>query len=212
MNNDRTWKNTSRNVINALVRLIGLGLLLFGLWVAVQTIQIVLELYQTPESIERFATAIERGSNIDKALGPIRKILTGNPNTGKVPPPLTKQQHTLAKLQQEIDRLYQTSQFTMEKQKKLLQENAIQPKQLLNFDIDDYKQRLKAESSYKQLLNQENKSIRFSYFFAWGIVLLLLLLTGSLSLSAIKIGGQLALYDSQIKQFAQELIRTYSKK
>ena len=46
---------------------------------------------------------------------------------------------------------------------------------------------------------------RLSYFVAWIIAILLLMLVGRLSIAAIKTGGELALYDLQIKRFAKYL-------
>lgn len=50
-------------------------------------------------------------------------------------------------------------------------------------------------------------TLRLSYFIAWPIVMLLLLLVGRLAMAAMKTGGELALYDVQIRRFARELIR-----
>ncbi len=45
-----------------------------------------------------------------------------------------------------------------------------------------------------------------SYFAAWVIVILLLMLIGRLAITAVRVGGELALYDVKIKKFARELI------
>jgi hypothetical protein len=50
-------------------------------------------------------------------------------------------------------------------------------------------------------------TLRLSYFIAWPIVMLLLLLVGRLAMAAIRTGGELALYDVQIRRFARELMR-----
>jgi hypothetical protein len=50
-------------------------------------------------------------------------------------------------------------------------------------------------------------SFRLSYFVAWVIVILLLLLIGRLAIAAVHTGGQLVLYDRHIKRFARELLR-----
>ncbi len=55
------------------------------------------------------------------------------------------------------------------------------------------------------------ETFRFSYFIAWPIVLLMLLLIGRLALAAIKVGGELALYDVQIKRFAAGLLREVAR-
>ena len=52
-----------------------------------------------------------------------------------------------------------------------------------------------------------NSDIRVSYFFAWFVAILLLLLIARIALGAIKTGGELVLYDVQIKRFAKELAK-----
>lgn len=47
---------------------------------------------------------------------------------------------------------------------------------------------------------------RLSYFVAWVIAILLLMLVGRLAIAAVKTGGELALYDLQIKRFAKYLM------
>ena len=49
--------------------------------------------------------------------------------------------------------------------------------------------------------------VRVSYFIAWVVDLLLLLLLARISLMAIKTGGELALYDAQIKKFARQIVK-----
>lgn len=51
---------------------------------------------------------------------------------------------------------------------------------------------------------------RLSYFVAWIIAILLLMLVGRLAIAAIKTGGELALYDLQIKRFAKSLVQQAS--
>lgn len=46
---------------------------------------------------------------------------------------------------------------------------------------------------------------RFSYFMAWLIAILLLLLVGSLAIAAVRTGGELALHDVQVKKLAKAL-------
>jgi hypothetical protein len=53
---------------------------------------------------------------------------------------------------------------------------------------------------------------RFSYFIAWAVVLLLLMLIGRLTIWFIKTGGELALYDVQVRRVARALIREAGKK
>lgn len=57
----------------------------------------------------------------------------------------------------------------------------------------------------------QNGGIRLSYFIAWVVDLLLLLLLARISLTAIKTGGELALYDAQIKKFAQQIVNANKK-
>jgi len=52
------------------VRLIGMFLLVVGVWLAVQVADEAWQLYQDPERVERFALAVERGSHIDAVLAP----------------------------------------------------------------------------------------------------------------------------------------------
>lgn len=49
-----------------IVRFVGLAVLFVGLWVGLKIILEAWALYQSPQRIERFAVAIERGSNLDK--------------------------------------------------------------------------------------------------------------------------------------------------
>lgn len=104
------------------VRLVGIVLLLFGLWTGIKVMLEGFTLYQNPIKIEAFAQAIENGSNIDKGLAPE----TGN-----------------------------------------------------EYAQDDF---------------------RLSYFAAWFIVLSLLMFVSMIAFTAIKTGGELALYDTKIKQ------------
>jgi hypothetical protein len=48
---------------------------------------------------------------------------------------------------------------------------------------------------------------RLSYFVAWVISLLLLMLIGRLAIAAIKTGGELVLYDRHVQQLAREIVR-----
>ncbi len=153
--NENTLDDAGRNIMSFLVRLLGFFLLLAGLWVALQVLLTAQELYEHPEKIERFAVAIEKGSNIDKTLAPLRDSL------------------------------------------------------ILETD---------SENGVKQYNETDKRpsvtgtgSIRVSYFFAWVIALLLLLLIARISLTAIKTGGELVLFDMQIKQFARMLAKESNK-
>ena len=141
MYEENSIDDVSKNVMSIIVRCIGMFLLLAGLWVAIQVLLEALELYRKPQHIERFAVAIEKGSNIDKSLVSIRNQVSGQ------------------------------------------------------------------EGEESVSASSRSNDIRVSYFFAWIIALLLLLLVGRISLTAIKTGGELVLYDMQIKQFARLLAK-----
>jgi hypothetical protein len=153
--NENTLDDAGRNIMSFLVRILGFFLLLAGLWVALQVLLTAQDLYEHPEQIERFAVAIEKGSNIDKTLAPIRdSLIAGN-------------------------------------------------------DSDNGVQRY--TETEKRPSPAGTGNIRVSYFFAWVIALLLLLLIARISLTAIKTGGELVLFDMQIKQFARMLAKESNK-
>jgi hypothetical protein len=136
----------SKDVMSIVVRFCGLMLLFIGLWIAIQVFNEALALYKDPANIERIATAIEAGSNIDKSIVPIRDSLLGEG-----------------------------------------EENI--------------------ESNNAAKIKENTDGFRISYFIAWVIDLLLLLLLARISLMAIKTGGELALYDTQIKRFARQIVK-----
>ncbi len=51
------------------------------------------------------------------------------------------------------------------------------------------------------------QNIRLTYFVAWVFAILLLMLIGRLAIAAVKVGGELVLYDLHIKRFVRELMR-----
>lgn len=153
--NENTLDDAGRNIMGFFVRLLGFILLLAGLWVALQVLLTAKDLYEHPENIERFAVAIEKGSNIDKTLAPIRDSLMVDSDTG----------------------------------------NGVK-------QYNDTEQRSATVGA---------GDIRVSYFFAWVIALLLLLLIARISLTAIKTGGELVLFDMQIKQLARMLAKESQK-
>ncbi len=51
------------------------------------------------------------------------------------------------------------------------------------------------------------RGIRLSYFVAWVVAILLLMLIGRLAIAAVKTGGELTLYDLQTKRLVRELMR-----
>ena len=52
-----------------------------------------------------------------------------------------------------------------------------------------------------------SSGLRLSYFAAWFIALLLIFVIGSLAMSAVTTGGQLALYDLQLKRYSRSVIK-----
>jgi hypothetical protein len=59
------------------------------------------------------------------------------------------------------------------------------------------------------LAEERTPAFRLSYFVAWAIALLLLMLVGRLSIAAVKTGGELALYDLQLRQLGRRLMRPH---
>ena len=139
-----SFNETSKDVLSVVVRLCGLMLLFIGLWIAIQVFNEALALYKDPTNIERMASAIEAGSNIDKSIAPIRETIVGEDET--------------------------------------------------NSDV-------------KTAAKENTEGFRISYFIAWIVDLLLLLLLARISIMAIKTGGELALYDAQIKKLARQLVK-----
>lgn len=56
-----------------------------------------------------------------------------------------------------------------------------------------------------------DETFRLSYFLAWFIVFLIFLLIGRLAMAAIKTGGELALYDTEVRLFARTLLKEAKK-
>jgi len=147
MSEDSGMEEVGRGIMSVFVRLLGLTLLLAGIWIAFHVLLEAYHLYQEPQRIERFAVAIEKGSNIDKSLVSFRDSAPGDEDEAT------------------------------------------------------------GTQSLREETTRSSGNVRVSYFFAWMIVLLLLLLIGRISLAAIKTGGELVLYDVQIKHFAKTLVR-----
>lgn len=76
-----------------------------------------------------------------------------------------------------------------------------------NIDANLSSVNLQSEKQTNTNSKARPKEIRVSYFFAWFVAILLLLLIARISLGAIKTGGELVLYDVQIKRFAKELAK-----
>lgn len=157
MNDNINIDDLGKGILAIVVRIIGMSLLLGGLYIAFQVMLEAMDLYKQPEKIQRFAVAIEKGSNIDSSLTSFRDTIISSPGTEE------------------------------------------------SGNIAGYEE--------KNAINKSNadNNIRVSYFLAWVIVLMLLMLIASVSLRAIKTGGELVLYDMQIKQFAKMLVKEASK-
>jgi len=134
--------SASTDLLSIIVRLFGLTLLIIGLYIGIKVIFEAWHLYEEPQRIERFADAIEHGSNLDSLLA---TISSDKPSIG-------------------------------------------QPQS-----------------------SQALPKLKMTYFLAWGIVVVLLMVIGSLASTAIKTGGQLALYDLQVKHIAKQLLTDAKK-
>jgi disulfide bond formation protein DsbB len=136
--------------LSIIVRLLGLVMLLIGLFVGIKVIFQAWDLYKEPQNIERFADAIEQGSHLDVMLAKFTPHPKANDNESVTQQPVQK-----------------------------------------------------TEASAE--------SLSLTYFLAWIIAVLLLMVIGGLASSAIRTGGQLALYDLQVKRFARQLIEEARK-
>ena len=144
----RDGLSTAQQVLAICVRLLGVVVLVAGAWTAVIVITEAWGLYREPERIERFAAAIERGSNLDQAFAPRRRSASGG-----------REDDSPAVAQQ----------------------------------------RSETTAGYD--------SVRLSYFVGWLVALGLMLVLGILAMSAISTGGQLALYDMQVKRLSRQIVR-----
>lgn len=136
-------------VITTIVRLLGMTLVIIGLYIGMKVVFEAWALYEEPQRIERFAKAIEHGSQLDSLIASFADKAPDGEENGAI------QQEPL--------------------------QHAKKPK------------------------------IRLTYFLAWGIVMILLMVIGSLASTAVKTGGQLALYDLQVKQLARQLLKQGAK-
>ena len=143
--NQQQQPSQTTEILAVIARLLGMVMLIIGLFIGIKVIFEAWSLYDEPQRIERFAEAIDHGSNLDKLLSSLQK------------------------------------------------------------------QTVSAEQAPNQInatpSRPEQASLRLSYFLAWIISLLLLMVIGGLAASAIRTGGQLALYDLQVKRLANELIK-----
>lgn len=138
------WTDRTTQLTHVVVRVFGFLLMIVGLWIGLKAINEAWGLYKQPQNIERFALAIEKGSNLDKTLSSVQRGESADGN-----------------------------------------ERGSEKESVLGF--------------------------RLSYFAAWILAILLLMLVGRLALAAVKTGGELALYDMQIKKFAKLLAQEANK-
>lgn len=133
-----------QHALAILVRLLGLVFLVIGIGAAVMILREAWGLYQQPAQIERFALAIERGSNLDKIFA--------------LP----------------------------------VQERAAAGEEATPAAAD---------------ATGAPQSFRLSYFAAWFLVLLLMLVGSIVAISAVSAGGRLVLYDTDVRQLSRAVIR-----
>ena len=153
---ENRWLDNTTQITQLIVRIVGFILMFFGLWIGLKVINEAWSLYQQPQNIERLARAIEKGSNLDKALSAAEK----SPTAGVPGDPEEARLASSARIREVNDAL----------------------------------------------------GFRLSYFVAWVIGILLLMLVGRLAIAAIKTGGELALYDLQIKRFAKHRVQQSSRR
>lgn len=157
-----SFYDASRDILAFFVRAFGLVLLLFGLWLALQVLNEAWQLYHEPGRIERFAQAVEKGSNIDRSIAPLQFEGATEDDT-------------------ESDASTSPNVYGEEAE----------------------------QAQQRQDTGQANAHYRFrlSYYVAWVLALLLLLLLARIALAAVRTGGELVLYETQMKRFARELVR-----
>lgn len=74
--------------IGLIVRLIGVALLCVGIAVALKVIAEAFQLYNQPQTIERFAQAVEQGSNLDAVFAPLAREPDAPARGSAATPPL----------------------------------------------------------------------------------------------------------------------------
>lgn len=142
---------------SVIVRIVGMVVLFVGLWVGLKVILEAWALYESPQRIERFAAAIENGSNLDKIFSA-----------------------TVERMSSQV----------------ISETPADEP-------------RLSTDESPNP--NETVPALRLSYFAAWFIVMMLMLIIGSLAMSAISTGGRLALYDTEVRKYSREVVREFAR-
>lgn len=165
-----------QQVIAAAVRLVGLAVLLLGLWAGAKVLFEAWALYANPARIERFAQAIEHGSNLDRLFSAA------------------------------IDRALKADKATMQSHGS--GDASVTPGSTTGPAVGTSATQVASASPPppKPLLKR-GPSLHLTYFAAWAIVLLLFLIIGSVSMSAITTGGHIALYDMQVRRFSRAVVR-----
>ncbi|NUM37384.1 MAG: hypothetical protein HUU50_22815 [Candidatus Brocadiae bacterium] len=143
----------SVDVVSALVRFLGLAILLFGLWIGYQVVSEAWQLYHSPEKIQKYSEKVESGSKINEFGESVCKLV------------------------------HETMSETVKKMPQMADQKAEQ----------------------KELTPL--KPFTVSYFAAWGIVVLLLLVVGKLACWIISTGGKLAMYSGNTEKVAKAMIK-----
>ncbi len=129
--------------IDIFVQLLGVVLVLVGMWIGIKVVLEAWDLYRDPGRIEYFAKAVASGSNLDRLLAPPPEPSGGAGSRE----PTARGEHSAS------------------------------------------------------------EDLRLSYFLAWGIALLLLLLVGRLAMTAVKTGAELALHEVGSRMFTRTLAK-----
>lgn len=151
--------STATRITALFVRLVGVALLLVGVWVGVKVVLAAWDLYQDPGRIERFATLVEHGSHIDAVLGTARPPAGAGAKSGQQNAPGA----------------------------------ALEPQSSANPGAGG---------------PGSTQDFRLSYFIAWVIVLVLLLVMSRIAVWVIHTGGELALYDMQLRRLVRQITKS----
>lgn len=163
----------SRDFLAFIVRATGLVVMILGLWLALEVLHEAWQLYHEPARIERFAKAIEAGSNIDRSIAPLQMDAGDSVNTTT---------------------------------------NPDEPATNLNTNGQPGERAPAPNKSQDQAQTESQTTepqyrLQLSYYIAWVIVLMLLLVLARIALGTMRTGGELVLYETQMKRFARELVR-----
>lgn len=137
----------AQTLLAAAVRVVGVAVLCVGVWAGIKVIVEAWALYEQPQRIERFAAAIQAGSNVDGLIGNL-VAATSEGEAGAAAPARR---------------------------------------------------------------DEPGGTLRLSYFAAWFVALLLMFVIGTLAMTAVTTGGQLALYDLQVRRHSSAVIKEVRK-